>query len=513
MNYELKYYLCMLDRIVIINKFKHMKKLLLLALACVFGMFGTLKAQNTEVVIDGTVGGYAENMNRFAPTFVAVQYSISQQYYTAEEIGMEAGAIKSLSFKTDMMWYEDNARRLEVYIVNTENTTFNGLNMEQVTTDDLVFSGNVTFTASSWITIEFNKAFNYTGGNVMVCVNDLSGSMCYYDSYFAGFMIPAEEGTRCVWSSAEEMFFDPTASAITAKETANVVPFVKFTFGEGGEPEQPGDEPAEDVTEVVIDGTVGEYDENMNRFAPVFVAVQYSISQQYYTAEEIGLSSGPVKSLSFKTDVWYEDNARRLEVYMVNTENASFNGLSMEQVTTDDLVFSGNVKFVANSWVTIEFNKAFNYTGGNVMVCVNDLSGSMCYYDSYFAGFVVPAEEGTRCLWSSAEEMFFDPTASVITAKETANVVPSVKFTFGEGAAIEEVTASLNVYPNPVNNMLFVETESNVVEISVYDIFGRQQLVVSGQQSAVSVTDLNSGIYFVKVVTDNGEVVKRFIKK
>ena len=137
----------------------------------------------------------------------------------------------------------------------------------------------------------------------------------------------------------------------------------------------------------------------------------------------------------------------------------------------------------------------------------------MCYYDSYFAGFVVPAEEGTRCLWSSAEEMFFDPTASVITAKEKANVVPSVKFTFGEGAAIEEVTASLNVYPNPVNNMLFVETESNVVEISVYDIFGRQQLAVSGQQSAVSVTDLNSGIYFVKVVTDNGEVVKRFIKK
>ena len=61
--------------------------------------------------------------------------------------------------------------------------------------------------------------------------------------------------------------------------------------------------------------------------------------------------------------------------------------------------------------------------------------------------------------------------------------------------------------------MLFVETESNVVEISVYDIFGRQQLAVSGQQSAINVADLNSGIYFVKVVTDNGEIVKRFIKK
>ena len=492
-----------------------MKKLLLSAIVCVLAMFGTLKAQNTEVVIDGTVGSYETNMNRCAPIFVAVQYSISQQYYTAEEIGVEAGVMKSLSFKTDMMWYEENPRRLEVYMVNTTNSSFNGLAMEQVTTDDLVFSGNVTFSSSSWVTIELEKDFNYTGGNVLVCVNDLSSSMCYYDSYFSGFFVPATDGTRCVWNSAEEMPFDPTASAITAKETANVVPTVKFSFGEGGEPEQPGDE-TEDVTEVVIDGTVGSYETNMNRCAPIFVAVQYSISQQYYTAEEIGVEAGVMKSLSFKTDMmWYEENPRRLEVYMVNTTNSSFNGLAMEQVTTDDLVFSGNVTFSSSSWVTIELEKDFNYTGGNVLVCVNDLSSTMCYYDSYFTGFFVPTTDGTRCVWSSAEEIPFDPTTSAITAKETSNVVPSVKFAF-EGDAIEEMTStSLLVYPNPVNDRLYIEAEVEIEEVVVYDVFGRQQELsaISGQQSVVDVTSLNSGVYFVKVVTRNGEIVKRFVKK
>ncbi|MBR0324208.1 MAG: hypothetical protein IIX06_06925, partial [Bacteroidales bacterium] len=451
-----------------------MKKLLLSAIVFL-AMFGTLKAQNTEVVIDGTVGSYETNMNRCAPIFVAVQYSISQQYYTAEEIGVEAGVMKSLSFKTDMMWYEENPRRLEVYMVNTTNSSFNGLAMEQVTTDDLVFSGNVTFTPNSWVTVELEKDFNYTGGNVLVCVNDLSSSMCYYDSYFSGFFVPATDGTRCVWNSAEEMPFDPTASAITAKETANVVPTVKFSFGEGGEPEQPGDE-TEDVTEVVIDGTVGSYETNMNRCAPIFVAVQYSISQQYYTAEEIGVEAGVMKSLSFKTDMmWYEENPRRLEVYMVNTANSSFNGLAMEQVTTDDLVFSGNVTFSSSSWVTIELEKDFNYTGGNVLVCVNDLSSTMCYYDSYFTGFFVPTTDGTRCVWSSAEEIPFDPTTSAITAKETSNVVPSVKFAF-EGDAIEEMTStSLLVYPNPVNDRLYIEAEVEIEEIVVYDVYGRQQ--------------------------------------
>ncbi len=493
-----------------------MKKNLLLAIVCVLAMFGTLKAQNQEVVIDGTVGSYNESMNRFAPTFVTAQYSISQQYYTAEEIGMEEGSIKSVSFKTDMTWYEENPRMLDVYMVNTEKTSFNDLKMEQVKSEDLVFSGNVKFTASSWVTIEFDKVFNYAGGNVLICVNDWSGqALCPYDSWFTSFIIPEENGTRCVWSSDEEEAFDPTAGTIEAKEKLNAVSFVKFVFGEiEDNPEQP-EQPEENADEIVIDGTVGSYNESMNRFAPIFVVSQYSISQQYYTAEEIGRENGFVKSLSFKTDMWYEENPRVLEVFMVNTENSSFNDLKMEQVTSENLVFSGNVTFAANSWVTIEFDKYFNYTGGNVLVCVNDLSGQICYYDSYFASFVIPEGDGVRCVWSSAEEMYFDPTASAIEAKDIVNAVPFVKFAFTDEDAVEEMTtSSFNVYPNPVNDRLYIEAEAEILEVSIFDIFGRQQSTVNGQQTlSIDVANLNSGIYFVKVVTENGEMVKRFVKK
>ena len=71
------------------------------------------------------------------------------------------------------------------------------------------------------------------------------------------------------------------------------------------------------------------------------------------------------------------------------------------------------------------------------------------------------------------------------------------------------------IYPNPVNDKLYIETETEVKEVVVYDIFGRRQELsaVSHQPSAIDVSNLNSGIYFVKVVTENGEVVKRFVKK
>ena len=503
-----------------------MKKLLLTAIVCVFAMFGTLKAQNTEVVIDGTVGSYAEFMDNRAPIAANYPYSISQQYYTAEEIGVESGYIKSVSFKTDVNWYENNSRRIEIYMVNTENAAFDGLAMEQVKNEDLVFLGNVKFEANAWTTIVFNKKnFNYTGGNVLLCVNDITTQLCTSNVYFETFIIPTEEGSRSVWNRSEINYFDPTSQALQANETLVSVPFVKFAFTDKAEPEQPeepetpGDETEEGV--VLIDGTVGSYSEFMDKRVPILTATPYSISQQYYTAEEIGDESGYIKSIAFKTDLqWYANDARRLEIYLVNTENAAFNGLAMEQVKNEDMVFSGNVTFAPNSWTTIEFNKKyFNYAGGNVLVCVNDITGQMAN-DSYFTTFFVPVEgDVSRSVYHRDELMPFDPTAKAIQANEQLASVPVVKFVFTEeeqpGDAIEESTLSFNVYPNPVNDRLNIEAETEILEVVVYDIFGRQQELsaISSQPSVIDVANLNSGVYFVKVVTEIAEVVKRFVKK
>ena len=81
---------------------------------------------------------------------------------------------------------------------------------------------------------------------------------------------------------------------------------------------------------------------------------------------------------------------------------------------------------------------------------------------------------------------------------------------------IEENEASLNIYPNPVNDKLYIESESEIKEVVVYDVYGRVQNLRNSEtqqlSNSIDVTDLNSGVYFVKVVTENGEAVKRIIK-
>lgn len=79
-----------------------------------------------------------------------------------------------------------------------------------------------------------------------------------------------------------------------------------------------------------------------------------------------------------------------------------------------------------------------------------------------------------------------------------------------------EHNSTLNIYPNPVEDKLFLATEIHIEEIAIYDIYGRhtisQQANETTSQQVIDVADLNSGVYFVKIKTDDGNIVKRFIK-
>ena len=85
--------------------------------------------------------------------------------------------------------------------------------------------------------------------------------------------------------------------------------------------------------------------------------------------------------------------------------------------------------------------------------------------------------------------------------------------------SIEELQSSIILYPNPVNDKLYIETltQTQTLIVEIYDIYGRIQnlsnLATQQHSNSIDVTNLNSGVYFVKVVTENGEAVRRFVKK
>ena len=85
-----------------------------------------------------------------------------------------------------------------------------------------------------------------------------------------------------------------------------------------------------------------------------------------------------------------------------------------------------------------------------------------------------------------------------------------------DATSLTEENIYFDIYPNPVNDKLYIETETEIKEVVVYDVYGRVQNFRNSKtqklRNSIDVTDLNSGVYFVKIVTSEGEVVKRIIK-
>ena len=76
---------------------------------------------------------------------------------------------------------------------------------------------------------------------------------------------------------------------------------------------------------------------------------------------------------------------------------------------------------------------------------------------------------------------------------------------------------NLNIYPNPVNNILNIYSEAPIQSIQLIAMDGRtvanfDQTVLSSDYS-FDVSSLVPGIYFAKVYTSNGSVVSKFIKQ
>lgn len=398
-----------------------MKKKILLTLACVFFLIGIVDAQDDLIVsIDGTVGECRKTTSKNVPAFCANNWAITQQFYTAEEICMAYGFIESIAFKTAEEIGESGkypfTRKFEVYMVNTEEYAIAGNTMKVMSESDKVFHGDVAFSYDSWIVIDVSD-FEYTGKNVLICVNDVTGSNVAggitFDAFVAPAMIGENNAYRALYKRSISGAFDATTTISGASTILDTpVPFVRFTFKEG---------------------TTIEYLE--------------PVTPENFTATVLNESEVLLS--------WDDDENTSSYDVCKNTE-------VIANVTETSYV----VKDLSLGW------HCFKVIG------VNGVKKS-------------PASE-IQCV-----ELVETPEG----LDEDAGMLMS----------------SFPLYPNPVEDKLFVDIATEIKEVEAFDVLGKSQnLRISeshGITKTIDVSNLDAGIYLMRIVVDEGQIVKRFVKK
>ncbi|MFD0963030.1 T9SS type A sorting domain-containing protein [Pseudofulvibacter geojedonensis] len=107
-------------------------------------------------------------------------------------------------------------------------------------------------------------------------------------------------------------------------------------------------------------------------------------------------------------------------------------------------------------------------------------------------------------------EIYFDYNSPIIT-----NVAQTTVAVLGIGDYI--LDSSLKMYPNPVKDNLIVSGNNNLKSITIYDVNGRllQEVSFIGNQleRTISLSELETGMYVVKIVSSKGQLVKQIMKE
>ena len=369
-------------------------------------------------------GGGATNVN--LPSHNGYKYTLTEQIYTAEELG-SAGLITSIAF------YNDGAEKTRIcdfYMKSTERASFlNNTDWETVTAANMVFSGEVTMVADDWTTITLDTPYYYDGvSNIVFVVDDNSGT--YTSSpHMTCRVFNAESQAMYVHSNNTN--YDPSNTSsyggtllsvknqmVIAKETPSTDPINitvsadpaeggtvigggEFNFGEtcmvtatvnagyyfigwfeNGELVATEREYSfiaindRDLVATFGEGLLlGDSGTSTDELLPSYSFYNYSLTQQIYTADEIGMD-GIIHSIAFYNGG--EEKTRNYDMYLVLTDKTAFDNITdWITVTEADKVFSGSVDMVADDWTVFTLDTPFEYDGvSNLALIMDDNTGT-----------------------------------------------------------------------------------------------------------------------------------------
>ena len=139
---------------------------------------------------------------------------------------------------------------------------------------------------------------------------------------------------------------------------------------------------------------------------------------------------------------------------------------------------------------------------------VNDLPTDECYlfriYDSNNNGICCNYGNGYYYVKDAGGNHIFDGDGDF--GSSASHLFSLMR----DHTAVGEIEASnLSVYPNPANSMIYVDGE-NVGAVEIYNSLGQKVLTVEGSENtSVNVSSFEKGVYVVRVITNDGNVVTK----
>lgn len=212
-------------------------------------------------------------------------------------------------------------------------------------------------------------------------------------------------------------------------------------------------------------------------------------------------------SLWYKMNIINPTSYTGVFAYGVSANNQMFGvylsgmGNHYFQNHTGDYAFSGNTTYY-DVWRHL----VVTYDSSNVKMYID---GNLIHTRSYAlntgnSDFVLANNSLSNTIIDDLKIYKFALTPQEVTNLYTSNMLASENF--------NEKNLEVSLYPNPINDVLNIETKDEILSVNVFALQG--QKVLSSKENRINVSELPAGIYLVRIEDVNNNIAtKKIIKK
>ena len=461
----------------------------------------TVTLSEDEAPADETISiGEGEINSYYAPisNYGSSGFSLSQQIYTKDEINKENGTIKSISFHNNSG--NSNTRKITVFMSNTVQDAYrDNHDWVEIKESQIVFSGDFTFGAQGeWTTIELQKPFEYNGGNLAISVYDASSSSIGYSGYDSFYshatdtlrgLYKASSEKINIYNIAEEIYcYELKTSVYTTPANQYYVNDIKFEIGTSNAetpsvPQNLSANPTEESS-IALSWTNAKNATSYN----VYLGTEKlaNVTTTSYLAE--GLETNKEYCFSVTALNGEVESEKSAEACATISELIAVEAPKNLSATTID------TSSIELNWDSVSYAASYNVYRNNELIAN------------------VTENTYTDTGLQANTEYCYTVTSVYENNDESQKSIEVCGKTMG-CVGLEEIVSLFNIYPNPVSDRIYIETEVEVEEITIYDIYGKKLFEIDNSQLTknrlqLDIEHLNSGTYFIKV----NETVKKFIK-
>ena len=372
----------------------------------------------TEVTI-----GSGTSTNAYLPTYAYYNYSLTEQIYTAAEIG-QAGTITAVSFKVSNS--KSTTRNVDLYLKHTTKTAFTSkTGWETLSTSDRVYSGSVTFNASGWTTITLSTPFVYNGtSNLIVGMDDNTGSYVSSSSNSPKFYVYSTSANRALRIYNDNTNYNPASPSSYSGSYVTSNNQIMFAMNGSGGGTQVNTYTITATASPTAGGTVtgaGTYDEGATVTLSATAATGYTFSK--WTKNGTQVSTSATYSFTATADAAY---------VAVFTQNTYAISASASPTAGGTVTGAGTYTYGSTCTLSATANSGYTFTNWTK-------NGSQVSTNATYSFTVTGAASYVANFTQQQTTTYYDVTVAE---------VPNGTVTANKGTAAAGETVTLTVTPN-----------------------------------------------------------------